>query len=356
MLELASVAAHSSERKAAPIACWLAAATTSPTRRGRRVAQRSAASARASASGSLTPRSAPAAGLHRSRLRARPAPPAPRPRARARHAGRAARRLIAGGERLPGGAARRARRRAARSAPAVTNGMSHASTTIGPRRALERGDEAGERMRRRVRLLPHRHVERRQLRPALRDDDRLEPRRRAAASGHAMSGRPPRARRPWAAPCGDDRARRRPPEEPPPAGRRRAHASATCDLARLPSGPRERELDRAPAALARHRGAVGRRACVPRGGRRRPPAPRRCRRGPPSPPGCRAPRRSRTARPGACARRARSSSGSRTSRRSRPASGPGGARPARAARGRSRSRSSGPRARGHPSRSCAPPR
>src|SRR3954467_6664449 len=72
ILELASVAAHSSERKAAPIACWLPAGGGRARadrllarggrrpRRGaadRRVAQLSAASARASASASLIPMS-----------------------------------------------------------------------------------------------------------------------------------------------------------------------------------------------------------------------------------------------------------------------------------------------------------
>ena len=40
VLELASVAAHSSERKAAPVACWLAALAGTPPREAREIAQR----------------------------------------------------------------------------------------------------------------------------------------------------------------------------------------------------------------------------------------------------------------------------------------------------------------------------
>jgi hypothetical protein len=40
VLELASVAAHSSERKAAPVACWLAALAGTPPQEAREIAQR----------------------------------------------------------------------------------------------------------------------------------------------------------------------------------------------------------------------------------------------------------------------------------------------------------------------------
>ena len=40
VLELASVAAHSSERRAAPVACWLAALAGTPPAEAREVAQR----------------------------------------------------------------------------------------------------------------------------------------------------------------------------------------------------------------------------------------------------------------------------------------------------------------------------
>jgi uncharacterized protein DUF6457 len=40
VLELASVAAHSSERKAAPVACWLAALAGTPPREAREIAER----------------------------------------------------------------------------------------------------------------------------------------------------------------------------------------------------------------------------------------------------------------------------------------------------------------------------
>jgi len=39
VLELASVAAHSSERRAAPVACWLAALAGCPPREARELAQ-----------------------------------------------------------------------------------------------------------------------------------------------------------------------------------------------------------------------------------------------------------------------------------------------------------------------------
>ena len=58
VLELASVAAHSSERRAAPIACWLAALAGRDPAEARALAEtlsEAAASARASASGSLMP-------------------------------------------------------------------------------------------------------------------------------------------------------------------------------------------------------------------------------------------------------------------------------------------------------------
>jgi hypothetical protein len=40
VLELASIAAHSSERKAAPVACWLAALAGVPPEQARELAQR----------------------------------------------------------------------------------------------------------------------------------------------------------------------------------------------------------------------------------------------------------------------------------------------------------------------------
>lgn len=40
VLELASVAAHDSERRAAPVACWLAALAGTPPREAREIAQR----------------------------------------------------------------------------------------------------------------------------------------------------------------------------------------------------------------------------------------------------------------------------------------------------------------------------
>jgi hypothetical protein len=39
VLELASVAAHSSERRAAPVACWLAALAGTPPHQAREIAQ-----------------------------------------------------------------------------------------------------------------------------------------------------------------------------------------------------------------------------------------------------------------------------------------------------------------------------
>jgi hypothetical protein len=39
VLELASVAAHNSERRAAPVACWLAALAGTPPREAREIAQ-----------------------------------------------------------------------------------------------------------------------------------------------------------------------------------------------------------------------------------------------------------------------------------------------------------------------------
>ena len=264
----------------------------------------SSAAARASASGSLIPsnaRSGSAATSHR--RRARPARRASAPRASrpARSTGSAAG-LVAGGERLAG---RRGRHRVERRQPRDQL-RRHERHVAGEhddgarRRALERGDDARERMRGLLGLGPHRDVERRQLRPRLGHDDRLQARRRrAAASAHAMSGRPPRAR---PAPSGDPIRRERPPARTAATGaaeRARRSRQRHLDLARLPARPRQRQLELAPAGAARH----GRRSRTDSvGPTRRPSTPASTSPRPPRPAvrgrRARAPRRSRTARAG----------------------------------------------------------
>ena len=185
VLALASVAAHSSERRAAPIACWLAAlAGRDPEDARLAEPQRRLASARASAAGSVIPVSS----------RGPPRPRRPQLgehdpdrglalQAGAQHGERAG--LVAGGERL----AARGGDAAGRGEPRdqVGGDERHVAGQRDDRPAgpLERGDQPGERMRRLLGLVPDGDVERRELRsPAWprRPPPAPPPRRRPAAT------------------------------------------------------------------------------------------------------------------------------------------------------------------------------